>query len=996
MARTRSLNPFLFFPTQVTILTVTILTVLFAVVIWVAETVPAAPSNKTPVAGVNLTEAWLDLEHVANGLYHPWGSRANEQVREYLLRKIEEIGERNGVERKTIYDANGTFVSETDGVKVLNVFASDGSNFTGADGWRNSPTTMYGESENILVYIRGEEDMEGDWWNSSAPYRGSSGVLVNAHFDSVPSGMGATDDGVGVVTVLQLISHFTAKGKQPKRGIVALLNNGEENGLYGAKSYVRHPLSQFPHTFLNLEGAGAGGRAILFRSTDAEVTSFYARSPYPSGNIISGDGFKRGFVRSGTDYTPFTEELGMRGLDVAFYKPRSRYHTNQDDVRNTNPDSVWHMLSSSLATMQALTSYDGKEFEGTPDKRGRLVTGTGSDAVWFDVFGLGFAVGKLNTLFALSVTLLVAGPIILIVLEVLIRKSDKWYPFAGKRYLRSSDDDEAVRLHGRRGFSRFLLAFVLSTAITVLLGYLLAKVNPLIVYSSEYAVLAMYGSAWFAVAWFILKGASSIRPTALQRMFILIWLYILSWVLLVFTTIGENNLHLGSGYFFVIYNASVLAALFISYLELFALPNVQKYVEHVLGAQGDTASSRPGSRSSRQLLDQSDNTNDDGEATERTSLLRGRTNRINQNTFTGLSRRRADRDEVPDDVDDPYLNKHYIDEQAWSSSLPQWTWLLQLLLLAPINIIIVGQILLLLTASINQTPADGNAVLPVYLLMAVLTILLFLPLMPFLHRITFHVPTFLFLIFVGKCKSILTFGTSLTVLGCLIYNLVAFPFSREARLKYYFVQQMDLNSGVNNVTLLGVDGFLQDVIEEFPSAAGQPLHCGEASASNRNGLAECKWHGLPPNVVPRNYNGLPSNSTYKDWLQFNVTKSGNTASFSLQGLNTKICRLYFDTKVSSVAVEEGSSDDRQPNVGDGGSNQVHLFSRTWDKTFNVNVTWEDTKAKGQTGRVSCLWSDANQPGTIPAFDEVRRFEPVWSAVTKQDDGLFEGWKVFSI
>lgn len=237
----------------------------------------------------------------------------------------------------------------------------------------------------------------------------------------------------------------------------------------------------------------------------------------------------------------------------------------------------------------------------------------------------------------------------------------------------------------------------------------------------------------------------------------------------------------------------------------------------------------------------------------------------------------------------------------------------------------------------------------------------------------------------------------LTILGCLIYNLVAFPFSREARLKYYFVQQMDLNSGVNNVTLLGVDGFLQDVIEEFPSAAGQPLRCGEASFPTRIGLAECSWHGLPPNVVPRNYNGLPSNTTHKDWLRFNVTKSGNTASFSLQGRNTKICRLYFDEPVSNVAVEGGASgDDRQPDVAEGGSNQVNLFSRTWDKTFNVNVTWEDAKAKGQTGRVSCLWSDANQPGTIPAFDEVRRFEPVWSAVTKQDDGLFEGWKAFSI
>lgn len=208
---------------------------------------------------------------------------------------------------------------------------------------------------------------------------------------------------------------------------------------------------------------------------------------------------------------------------------------------------------------------------------------------------------------------------------------------------------------------------------------------------------------------------------------------------------------------------------------------------------------------------------------------------------------------------------------------------------------------------------------------------------------------------------------------------------------------MNLDSSTDNdVTLIGIDHFLQDVIDEMPSAAGQQLSCESTSVPNRNGLAECRWRGLLPNVVPRNYGGLPSNATHKDWLKFKVTTDGSTALFSLQGLNTKICRIYFDEAVSRVSVKDAAVDERHLMVPDGGSNQVRLFSRTWDKNFRVNVTWEDAKAKGQTGRVACLWSDANQPGTIPAFDEVRRFEPVWSSVTKSDDGLFEGWKSFSI
>lgn len=38
--------------------------------------------------------------------------------------------------------------------------------------------------------------------------------------------------------------------------------------------------------------------------------------------------------RSGTDFSVFVDVLGMRGLDVAFYQPRSRYHTTEDDARH--------------------------------------------------------------------------------------------------------------------------------------------------------------------------------------------------------------------------------------------------------------------------------------------------------------------------------------------------------------------------------------------------------------------------------------------------------------------------------------------------------------------------------------------------------------------------------------------------------------------------------------------------------------------------------------
>lgn len=196
-------------------------------------------------------------------------------------------------------------------------------------------------------------------------------------------GLGATDDGMAVVSVLQVIQAFTHPSRKSdariKRGILALLNNGEEDYLNGARAFSAHQMGNLSHTFLNLEGAGAGGRATLFRSTDAEVTKWYQHSNRPFGTVVSGDGFKRNMVKSQTDYKVFVE-LGMRGLDVAFWEPRSRYHTIDDDVKHTTKESLWHMLGTSLQTLQAATSDTGSEF----DQEGDNPAGIGHDGVWFD------------------------------------------------------------------------------------------------------------------------------------------------------------------------------------------------------------------------------------------------------------------------------------------------------------------------------------------------------------------------------------------------------------------------------------------------------------------------------------------------------------------------------------------------------------------------------------------------------------------------------------
>ena len=75
--------------------------------------------------------------------------------------------------------------------------------------------------------------------------------------------------------------------------------------------FWQHPWSNITTTFVNLEGAAAGGRPMLFRSTSLEPIQAYYTVPHrlrvrnPHGNILSSDAFARGVIRSGTDYSVY-------------------------------------------------------------------------------------------------------------------------------------------------------------------------------------------------------------------------------------------------------------------------------------------------------------------------------------------------------------------------------------------------------------------------------------------------------------------------------------------------------------------------------------------------------------------------------------------------------------------------------------------------------------------------------------------------------------------
>lgn len=991
-------NPIAFRPLPVTIITSVVYVAVIIPLLLIHLLLPNAPRSGTPFAGVNLTEAWHDLQILSTD-FHPYNSRKNDEIRNWLLTRIENILQENRISSSSNASAVVVFSD-----LISNVTTSTEGRPGDAGSAREPGISVYFEGTNIIVYIRGSEDDDGDWWHGNKKPQRLGGVLINAHYDSVSTGFGATDDGVGVVTVLQLVKHFTTDGQQPRRGIVALLNNGEEDFLNGARAFTQHPMSRFPHTFVNLDGAAAGGRATLLRATDTEVVRFYQRTRYPFATILTGDIFKGGFVRSETDYVVFQGVLGLRGVDLDFIEPRARYHTEQDDTRHTSIDSMWHMLSAALTTVQGLASDTSPTFDGKSGEKEKAQNGQGSDPVYFDLFGSVLAVFRLHTLFAWSITLIVFAPLVLVIIGVVLHKADKLYLFSSSKPHHHPEGDDAVPLQGWRGFFRHPIIFVLASGGAVGLAFLITKVNPYIVYSSPYAVWSMMIAAWIFLSWFFSRVSDFVRPSAFHRAYALLWMFAAGWVILVAVTVLEQGKRIGGGYFIFFYFAAIFLSTTIALLELFGLPRKSDYAVQVEGDEDrPPASAQSGSGSSARPLtattvehsgenteatthDGDNDEDEDGEETnptESTSLLRNNP----PATFAHYTAPHSvPRNGEPHEMEAVAERKVFGEEQPWSWALPTWTWVLQFLLLAPFVIILVGQIGLLLLTGTYQTLADGNSVLTVYVCLAVFTILIFAPLGPFIHRYTYHIPTFLLLVFIGT----------------LIYNLVAFPFSPNNRLKLFFLQTVDLDTGLNEVSLTGIGGiYLDEAIHSLPSVAGQTPRCSKSLL--RQGLTECAWSGLPPKVVENTDPGVPSSFGYANWLSLNVIRSPNRteAHFRLWGHDTRACKIQFDRPISDFSVKDAGDDKRFQKVSESGSKEIRLWSRTWEKPWSVTVRWktggdEKNRGKGLDGKVVCLWSDDNETGVIPALDEVRHYAPDWVAISKLGDGLVEGSKSFSV
>jgi hypothetical protein len=181
---------------------------------------------------------------------------------------------------------------------------------------------------------------------------GGVGVLVAAHYDSVPAGPGAGDDGAGVAAILEIAAQL--RGRTLKKPVILLLTDGEEVALLGATSFVRKdPWANDVALAINMEARGSGGPAIMFQTSSPnsrEITALAANSPRTIANSLAAD-----IYRTLPNDTDATEFLGKKWdvLNFAFIAPLAHYHTPLDSLANLQTASVAHMGGAALAAICA-------------------------------------------------------------------------------------------------------------------------------------------------------------------------------------------------------------------------------------------------------------------------------------------------------------------------------------------------------------------------------------------------------------------------------------------------------------------------------------------------------------------------------------------------------------------------------------------------------------------------------------------------------------------
>jgi peptidase M28-like protein len=183
-------------------------------------------------------------------------------------------------------------------------------------------------------------------------------VMFAAHYDSVPTGPGTSDDGSGVVTLLEMARAIKA-GSPLRNDLVLVITDGEELGLLGAKGFVdQNPWIKDVGVVINFEARGACGPSTMFETSENNgrlIEEFAGATSDVVSNSAMYEAYKR--LPNDTDLTVF-KEARMPGLNFAYTGCWPRYHTMRDDLADISERTLQHNGVQALALARRFGNAD--------------------------------------------------------------------------------------------------------------------------------------------------------------------------------------------------------------------------------------------------------------------------------------------------------------------------------------------------------------------------------------------------------------------------------------------------------------------------------------------------------------------------------------------------------------------------------------------------------------------------------------------------------------
>jgi len=178
---------------------------------------------------------------------------------------------------------------------------------------------------------------------------GGEMVILGAHLDSWDLSSGATDNGAGVVTMLEVMRSMRASGLRPKRSLRIVLFSGEEQGLLGSKAYVEKHRDELARIQAVLVQDAGSGRILAF--PDMEEESWYgplkdALAPTKTLGEIDVH-YAKGF---GSDQDTFFKK------GVPAFSPLQEMRDYRTHTQHSELDTVDHIDHAALVQAAQVTA----------------------------------------------------------------------------------------------------------------------------------------------------------------------------------------------------------------------------------------------------------------------------------------------------------------------------------------------------------------------------------------------------------------------------------------------------------------------------------------------------------------------------------------------------------------------------------------------------------------------------------------------------------------